>query len=296
MKDFASCSGDNGVQVADSSSTSNAGKTAQNLVVCIYRCRIRGKTCLITVTWTKTLLGQCVTVGVDDSCNTSLCKVEIKPWLFTRRKGSKNLEACSCDIHVFWDLSSAKFGSSPEPLGGFYVCVVVDREMALLLGDMRKEAYKKTNAAAAPSLSLGGAVMIAKKEHVFGKRTFETKARFSNDGRTHDLVIECDTSVVVSDPCLVVRVDGKTLMQVKRVHWKFRGNGTMVVDRMSVEVLWDVHSWFFGLPSSSPGNAVFMFRTCQQPVDKTWSLAQVPTSSKSQSVGFSLVLYAWKNE
>ncbi|KAJ4892889.1 hypothetical protein Rs2_19683 [Raphanus sativus] len=289
MRDFPSCSGENGVQTADSSPSSNAGKTPQNLVVSIYRCRIRGgKTCLITVTWTKSLMGHCVTIQVDDSCNTSLCKVEIKPWLFTRRKGSKNLEAA----YVFWDLSSARFGSSPEPLGGFYVCVVVDKEMALLLGDMRKEAFKKTNSAS----SLGGAVIVAKREHVFGKRTFETKAQFSNDGRTHDLVIECDTSVGVSDPCLVVRVDGKTLMKVKRVHWKFRGNDTMVVDdRISVEVLWDVHSWFFGLPSSSPGHAVFMFRTCQ-PVDKTWSLAQVPTSSKSQSVGFSLVLYAWKNE
>ncbi|KAH0850155.1 hypothetical protein HID58_095738 [Brassica napus] len=220
MRDFPSCSGENGVQVANSPS-STAGKTAQNLVICIYRCRIRGKTCLITVTWTKSLMGQCVTIGVDDSCNTSLCKVEIKPWLFTKRKGSKNLS----NISVFWDLSSAKFGSSPEPLGGFYVCVVVDKEMTLLL------------------------------------------AQFSNDGKTHDLVIECDVSV--SDPCLVVLVDGKVLMKVKRVHWKFRGNDTMVVDRISVEVIWDVHSWFFGLPSS-PGHAVFMFRTCQQPVEKTW--------------------------
>ncbi|CAH8342886.1 unnamed protein product [Eruca vesicaria subsp. sativa] len=33
--------------------------------------------CLITVTWAKTLMGQSVTVGVDDSCNQSLCSVEI---------------------------------------------------------------------------------------------------------------------------------------------------------------------------------------------------------------------------
>lgn len=288
MKDFPSCFGENGVQVADSSSSSNSGKNAQNLVTCIYQCRIRGRNCLITVTWTKNLMGQSVTVGVDDSCNQSLCKVEIKPWLFTKRKGSKSLEAYSCNIDVFWDLSSAKFGSGPEALGGFYVGVVVDKEMVLLLGDMKKEAFKKTNA----SPSSLGAVFIAKKEHVFGKRTFATKAQFSGDGKTHDLVIECDTSL--SDPCLIVRVDGKILMQVQRLHWKFRGNDTIIVNRISVEVLWDVHSWFFGLPSS-PGNAVFMFRTCQS-VEKTWSFTQVPTSSKSQSFGFSLILYAWKNE
>ncbi|KAJ0244485.1 hypothetical protein HA466_0191090 [Hirschfeldia incana] len=276
MRDFTSCSGENGVQVTDPSSSSNAGKVSQNLVICIYRCCIRGRTCLITVTWTKNLMGQCVTIGVEDSCNRSLCKVEIKPWLFTKRKGSKNLEACD----VYWDLSSAKFGSSSEPLGGFYVGVVVDKEMVLLLGDMKKEAFKNTNAAASPSSSLG-AMFIAKKEHVFGKRTFATKAQFSGDDKTHDLVIVCDTSV--SDPCLVVCVDGKTLMEVKRLRWKFRGNDTIVVNRISVEVLWDVHSWFFGLPSS-PGNAVFMFRTCQA------------VENKPQSFGFTLFLYAWKNE
>ncbi|KAJ4900712.1 hypothetical protein Rs2_14663 [Raphanus sativus] len=293
MKDFPSCFGENGVQVADSSS-SNSGKNAQNLVACVYQCRIRGRSCLITVTWTKNLMGQSVTVGVDDSCNNqSLCKVEIKPWLFTKRKGSKSLEAYSCKIDVFWDLSSAKFGSGPEALGGFYVGVVVDKEMVLLLGDMRKEAFKKTNAS--PSSSLGGAVFVAKKEHVFGKRAFATKAELCADGKIHDLVIECDTSV--TDPCLFVRVDGKTLLQVKRLKWKFRGNDTIVVNRMAVEVLWDVHSWLFGMPSA--GNAVFMFRTCQPSSEKSLSFSQdvmSTTNSKSQSFGFSLILYAWKNE
>uniref|UniRef100_A0A1J3HI64 DUF868 domain-containing protein n=1 Tax=Noccaea caerulescens TaxID=107243 RepID=A0A1J3HI64_NOCCA len=291
MRDFPSCSGENGVQIADSSSSSSAGKIAQNLVVCIYRCRIRGRSCLITVTWTKNLMGQCLTVGVDDSCNRSLCKVEIKPWLFTKRKGFKSLEAYSCVIDVFWDLSSAKFGSGPEALGGFYVGVVVDKEMVLLLGDMKKEAFKKTNASPSPL----GAVFIAKKEHVFGKRVFATKAQLCADGKVHDLVLECDTSL--TDPCLVVRVDGKTLLQVKRLKWKFRGNDTIVVNRMAVEVLWDVHSWLFGMPSAP--NAVFMFRTCQS-VEKSLSFSQdmttTTTNSKSQSFGFSLILYAWKNE
>lgn len=288
MKDFPSCFGENGVQVADSSS-SNSGKNAQNLVTCIYQCRIRGRNCLITVTWTKNLMGQSVTVGVDDSCNQSLCKVEIKPSLFTKRKGSKSLEAYSCNIDVFWDLSSAKFGPGPEALEGFYVGVVVDKEMVLLLGDLKKEAFKKTNA----SPSSLGAVFIAKKEHVFGKRVFATKAQLCADGKIHDLVIECDTSVI--DPCLVVRVDGKTLLQVKRLKWKFRGNDTIVVNRMAVEFLWDVHSWLFGLPSA--GNAVFMFRTCQS-TEKSLSFSQdmTTTNSKSQSFGFSLILYAWKNE
>jgi hypothetical protein len=60
-------------------------------------------------------MGQGLSVGIDDSANHCLCKVDIKPWLFSKRKGSKSLEAYSCKIDIYWDLSSAKFGSGPEP-------------------------------------------------------------------------------------------------------------------------------------------------------------------------------------
>ncbi|OMO55410.1 hypothetical protein CCACVL1_27253 [Corchorus capsularis] len=300
MRDFPSCFGENGVQVADSSS-SNTSKNAQNLATCVYQCRIRSRSCLVTVSWSKNLMGQGLSVGIDDSANQCLCKVDIKPWLFSKRKGSKSLEAYSCKIDIYWDLSSAKFGSGPEPLEGFYVGVVADKQMVLLLGDMRKEAYKKTGATPVPST----AVFVAKKEHVFGKRAFGTKAQFCDNGQIHDLLIECDT-IGVNDPCLIVRVDGKTLMQVKRLRWKFRGNHTILVDGMAVEVYWDVHNWLFG---TSFGNAVFMFKTFPAADDKLWVSQPIPNphtlqwsfsqryqDSKPQNHGFSLILYAWKNE
>lgn len=299
MRDFPSCFGENGVQVADSSSSSNAAKNAQNLVTCVYQCRLRGRTCSITITWSRNLMGQGLSVGIDDPANQNLCKVDIKPWLFSKRKGSKSLEAYSSRLDVCWDLSSAKFGSGPEPLEGYYVAVVADRQMILLLGDMSKEALKKTGAS-----PLSNAVFIAKKEHVFGKKVFCTKAQFCDNGQIHDLVIECDT-IGVSDPCLLIRVDRKTVMQVKRLRWKFRGNNTILVDGMAVEVFWDVYSWLFG---TSLGNAVFMFKSCVmaekswsgQPISDPnalqWSFSQRFHDSKSQSTGFSLILYAWKNE
>ncbi|KAK7258721.1 hypothetical protein RIF29_24303 [Crotalaria pallida] len=300
MKDFPSCFGENGVQVADSSS-SNGSKTGQNLVACVYQCRIHGRSCLITVTWAKNLMGQGLSVGIDeDSSSRCLCKVDIKPWVFSKRKGCKSLEACSCKIDVYWDLSSAKFGSGPEPLEGFYVGVVVDQQMILLLGDLRKEALKKTNAVPLPS----NAVLVAKKEHVFGKKLYGTKAVFYDNGPIHDLVIECDTTNV-SDPSLIIRIDSKTVMQVKRLQWKFRGNHTIVVDGLAVEVLWDVHNWLFGTPLGN--DAVFMFRTClsaekswasQLPSDPNmsqWSFSERISETKSQGLCFSLILYAWKN-
>ncbi|KAM7272984.1 hypothetical protein ACFE04_027648 [Oxalis oulophora] len=267
MRDFPSCFGENGVQVADSSSSSsssNTAKNAQNLSTCIYQCQIRGKSCLITVTWSKSLMGQGLTLGIDDSSNHCLCKVDIKPWLFSKRKGSKTLEPySSCKIDVYWDLLSAKFGSGPEPLEGFYVCVVVDKQMLLLLGDMSKEAFKKTNVV---PLRCSNSAFVSKRENLFGKKVFATKAQFSDRGKVHDLVIDCDT-VSTGEPCLSVRVDGKNLLQVKRLRWKFRGNFTIVVDGIEVQVLWDVYNWLFG---SSLGNAVFMFRTCLE-TEKPWS-------------------------
>ncbi|KAK0598961.1 hypothetical protein LWI29_001104 [Acer saccharum] len=301
MRDFPSCFGENGVQVADSSSSSSA-KNAQNLVNCVYQGRIRGRSCLITVTWSKNLMGQGLSVGIDDAANQCLCKVDIKPWLFSKRKGSKSLEAYSCKIDIYWDLSSAKFGSGPEPLEGFYVGVVVDKQMVLLLGDMRKEAFKKTNATPVAS----NAVFVAKREHICGKKVFSTKAQFCDNGQIHNLSIECDTNGNVSDPYLIVRVDGKNVMQVKRLRWKFRGNHTILVDGFAVEVFWDVHSWLFG---TSLGNAVFMFKTClsaeklwtsgpiSDPNTLPWSFSQRFLDSKSHnSLGFSLTLHAWKNE
>lgn len=246
-------------------------------------------------------MGQGLSVGIDDSSsNQCLCKVDIKPWVFSKRRGYKSLEAYSCKIDVYWDLSNARLGVGPEPLEGFYVGVVVDRQMVLLLGDLRKEAFKKSSAIPLPS----NAVFVAKKEHVFGKKMFGNKAVFCDNGQIHDLVIECDTSGV-SDPCLIIRIDSKTVMQVKRLKWKFRGNHTILVDGLAVEVFWDVYNWLFG---TSLGNAVFMFRTCisaeklwaGEPLSDAnvvqWSFSQRFSETKSQGLGFSQILYAWKND
>ncbi|XP_072952431.1 uncharacterized protein [Typha angustifolia] len=287
MRDFPSCFGESGVQVADSSGSSS--RTTPNLVTCLYQTQLSGRSCVITITWSKSLMGQGFSIGVDDSANQSLCKVDIKPWLFSKRKGSKSMEADNSKVEIFWDLSAAKFGAGPEPLEGFYVAVIFDLEMVLLLGDMTKEAYRKTNASPSPS----NAVFIAKREHIYGKRIYCAKAQFCDNGQSHDIAIECDT-VGLQDPCLEIRVDKKRVMQVKRLAWKFRGNQTIVVDGLPVEVFWDVHNWLFGSPV---GNAVFMFQTSQS-AEKLlpWSSSQIIVESQLRSLGFSLILYAWKND
>ncbi|KAF7145539.1 hypothetical protein RHSIM_Rhsim04G0203100 [Rhododendron simsii] len=300
MRDFPSCFGENGVQVADASSSS-VSKSSQNVFTCLYKCKLFGQSCLVTITWGKNLMGQCLSVEIQDLLNRCLCKVDLKPSLFSKRKGSKCVEVKSCKIEMYWDISSASFGSGPEPLDGYYLAVVCKGEMVLLVGDLKKEALKKTNA----NPSLSNAKLISKREHIFGKRVFGTKAQFCDNGPVHGLTIECDT-VGDNDPSLVIRVDSKTVMQVKRLRWKFRGNQTVLIDGVPVEVFWDVYNWLFG---NTFGNAVFMFQTCLS-AEKLWASQTFPDSSvppwplaqsfKESSLpgglGFSFILYAWKNE
>ncbi|CAL0320568.1 unnamed protein product [Lupinus luteus] len=302
MREFPSCFGENGVQIADSSSSSTS-KAAQNVVTCVYQCKLRGNSCLIIVSWTKTLMGQGFSVGIDDLGNHCLCKVDIKPWLFSKRKGSKNLEVQSSKVDIFWDLSCARFGSGPEPLEGFYLAVMFNQETVLLLGDLKKEACKKIDNGTV-SYAHSGAIFIAKREHIYGKKFYGAKAQFCDKGQVHDVRIECDT-VGLNDSCLVIRIDSKTVMMVKRLKWKFRGNHTILVDGVPVEVFWDVHNWLFG---NAMGNAVFMFQTCisnkklwpgqsaSDPSALTWAYSQQFRDSQLQGLGFSLIFYAWKNE
>ncbi|GLJ21767.1 hypothetical protein SUGI_0406230 [Cryptomeria japonica] len=298
MRDFPSCFGEHGVQVTESSTSSSNSRMTQNLVTCVYQAKLGDHSRLITVTWCKNLMGQGLSVNVDDeSCPGMTCKVDMKPWLFSKKKGSRSFEVGTGRIDVFWDLSFAKYGSGPEPLEGYFLAVVSDSEMALLLGDMTKEAYKKTHASP-PS---GETILISKKEHVFGKKVYNTTAQFSDNGQPHDIMIECHT-VGLREPRLSVHIDRKMVMQVKHLMWKFRGNQTILIDGLPVEVFWDVHNWLF---NPSVGNAVFMFQTGLS-TEKSWyklsssSILPLPTTQglkeESRGLGFSLLLYAWKSE
>ncbi|KAL7123965.1 hypothetical protein ABFS83_14G016900 [Erythranthe nasuta] len=295
MRDFPSCFGENGVQVADSSCSSvGVTKASQNSVKCIYKCKLLHKSCLITILWSKNLMGQCLSVEIDDSSHRLIFKVDVKASLFSKRKGSKYFEVNSAKIEIFWDLSSANFGSGSEPLDSYYICVVCKGEMVLLVGDLREEAFKKTGAIGSVSCETS---FVSKIEHLFGKRVFSTKARFCDDGQMHDVKIECGDKDSDEDPFLVIRVDAKIAMKVKHLRWKFRGNSTILVDGNPVEVFWDVHNWLFG---SCLGNAVFMFQTSLSKVEKLWSGDSKNSKNLKESelsgFGFSLFLYAWKNE
>uniref|UniRef100_A0A0A9GZ54 Uncharacterized protein n=1 Tax=Arundo donax TaxID=35708 RepID=A0A0A9GZ54_ARUDO len=84
-------------------------------------------------------MGQSLAIAVDDYSNRCLCKTEVKPWLFSKRKGSKVVEVDGGSLEIIWDLFSTKFGAGPEPLEGFYVALVYDLEAVLVLGDRQNK-------------------------------------------------------------------------------------------------------------------------------------------------------------
>ncbi|KAM3384793.1 hypothetical protein ACQJBY_009033 [Aegilops geniculata] len=282
MRDLASCLSQTGVQVAHPSSSS-----AQSMVQCAYLARLRGKSCRVTVTWSRAAMGQALAIAVHDSSGRCLCRTEIKPWLFSKRKGSKAMEVDGGALDILWDLSSAKFAAGPEPLQGYYVALIFDLEAVLVLGDMPRVGDHKASSDALPC----DAAMIARKEHTYGKKVYCTKARFSDIGQHHHITIECDTSGT-KDPSLEIRIGKKRVLQVKRLAWKFRGNQTFYVDGLPVEVLWDVHDWLFG-PSN--GCAVFLFQSGRS-MEKFLSRPSSQDEKERQvhRFGFTLILHAWK--
>jgi hypothetical protein len=124
-------------------------------------------------------MGQGVGVAIDDSNSQCLCKVDIKPWLFSKRKGYKNLEVDSDKVIINWDLSNAKFGSGPEPLEGFYLAITFNLEMVLLLGDMKKEASRRLKVLRCiprPFSSLEESIFLGRSS-IVQKLSFLTRAR-----------------------------------------------------------------------------------------------------------------------
>ncbi|PKU75864.1 uncharacterized protein LOC110097488 [Dendrobium catenatum] len=248
----------------ESTATGNSGgkTTPQCSVIIVYKAKIGNKLRRVTVVWNKTLINHSLSISVDGSggsCDPpSTCRVDLKPWPFWSKKGFKSVDVGDHRVDLFWNLRHAKFsgGGSPEPTGSYYVALVSGEEVVLLLGDLKKKAYKRTKARP----SLDDAKMVLKKENVFGKRSFSTKARFDERKREHEIVVENSISGVngKEDAEMWIRIDGIVMMHVSNLQWKFRGNETVMVEGSPVQVFWDVHDWFFGGPGM--GQALFIFK------------------------------------
>ncbi|KMZ70718.1 hypothetical protein ZOSMA_195G00140 [Zostera marina] len=256
-----------------SSETTDKAAASQCSVTSTYHIWVAGAICSAAVTWSKSIINHSLTVSIEKPTDNSIAytfKVELKPWPFWSKKGFKTLDVGGRRIDVFWDFRSTKFGNGPEPFSGFYVALVCHEEIILLLGDHLKEAYKRTKCksstcssssssspAASSSSSTGGAVLASRRENVFGKKCFTTRARFELKKREHEIVVE-NSIAGPKEPEMWITIDGTVAVHVTNLHWKFRGNQTALVDKAPVQVFWDVHDWLFTTPGT--GHALFIFK------------------------------------
>ncbi|XP_068663211.1 uncharacterized protein [Aristolochia californica] len=293
MRDFASCFSEHAIKVSDSSRSGNSARSGsiQNTVACVYRTQLSTeKQLIITVTWCRNQMGHLLSVNVDDD-PCCVCKVDTTSWQFWRKKGARSLETGSTKVDVYWDLSSAKYAAGPEPIDNFYVAVVADAEIVLLLGNVDEEAVMKKYNITTPIAKF---FLTARKEYVSGKALYSTKAQFVDHGVCHDILIKCmGENVGAKEPELSVCIDQKKVIHVKKLQWKFRGNQTIFVDGLPIDMMWDVHDWFFN--SSSSGDAVFMFRPRNGLDSRLWLEEKSLPKNDVGGARFSLLIYACKS-
>lgn len=294
-------------------SAAPATRSGQSAVTLVYRAVISGQSRLVTVTWCRNLLAHGMQVSIEGSSgggkdksgggrehasaggiegggakSCSACKVEMQPWHFWRKYGAKQFQVDGRPVDVVWDLRAARFSDEPEPVSDYYVAVVSDEEVVLLLGNQNKEAFRRTGSR--PSLSLQDAAMVCKKEHVFSKKRFLTRARFHEKGKLHDISIECSSSNLSGgmDVDMAIKIDGCVNVLVKHLQWKFRGNDCISINKMKVQVYWDAHDWLFG---TGMRQALFIFKP-----EAPSPSSDFDAAAAAEFSDFCLFLYAWKIE
>lgn len=102
--------------------------------------------------------------------------------------------------------------------------------------------------------------LVARKQYLSGADVYSTRACFGEGEAHHDVVIkyrEGGGGGGVKEPELLVSIDRKKVVHVKRLQWKFRGNAMVSIGESPVEIMWDVHGWLFN-PES--GQGIFVFR------------------------------------
>ncbi|KAK3004161.1 hypothetical protein RJ639_019573 [Escallonia herrerae] len=299
MRNIATCYSEHAIKVSDSYCSGpsnnqaylspNLNPSIQNAVVCIYKVKLSSsKQFLITLTWCN-LTDQGFTISIIHD-QPSPAQLKPKCWQLHKSKGTKRFESCNSRIDIAWDISSAKYDSSPEPVKRFYIAALIDSEISLLLGDMEEDVHLKKLLC---NFTAAQFSLISRSEHFSGGAVYSTKAQFCDSGMCHDILVKCMTEA--RGPrysALSVWIDKKNVVQVKRLQWNFRGNQTIFLDGLVVDMMWDVHDWFF---NPKFGHAVFMFRPRSGLDNRLWLEEKKLEQTEQEKVGFSLLICACKD-
>ncbi|KAJ3704652.1 hypothetical protein LUZ61_008357 [Rhynchospora tenuis] len=227
------------------------------------------------LSWSRSLLGLSLRFILrlsqqpEAEADTKALSFRIRPWLLWRRRGSRRIQLDPThSAHVSWDLTRAQFALGPEPVSGFFISVSVNGELALVAGDLVDEAYRASKSQKPICISgLKPSILISRREHVDMGDNYKTRVRVW--GREMDISINL-VGRERAELGFWVAIDGKHILQVKRLKWKFRGS-----DRIKLEggnrgdklvLSWDLHNWVFPTREAPPGtgeldaDALFVFK------------------------------------
>ncbi|KAK1389598.1 DUF868 domain-containing protein [Heracleum sosnowskyi] len=300
MRNLTRCYGEHAVKVSDSycsgqskqailSPKMNMIPSTQHTVTCTYKVQCSNQIqIVVTVTWCGVRdRGFAISI-VDDPSSPS--KLNAKQLRFGISKGNKFFGSSDSKIEIIWDLSSATYDAGPDPVSGFYVAVVLNSELILLLGDREDVELNKLISSISSKSKFR---LLSRSEHLSGSSVYITKARFFDNGRSHDIVIKWIAGEKRQrELILSIYVDEKNAIEVKKLHWNFRGNETIYIDGCLVDMMWDVHDWLFN-PKS--GNAHFMFRPRTGLDYRLWLEEDKLEKNEQENAGVSLLICASKN-
>ncbi|KAL8039666.1 hypothetical protein ABFX02_10G050900 [Erythranthe guttata] len=324
MKNIAICYNEHAIKVSDSycsgggsskqgNSSHSIAPSIQNAVTCIYKVdqytakKKKKQYFLIRLTWCNTLLKKGFSIAVCENAFSAFSKTFT---VVRKEYGQETFESSSLIMDVFWDLRVAKYGSGPEPVAGFYVVVLANSEVSLILGDMEQEILEIKKRVLETRVSRF--TLVSRIERFSGTNNhknnnnnytgvYATRAKFSETGNWHEILIKC-TGNNYQDMEMCVCIDKKSVIEVKRLGWNFRGNGTVFVDGLLVDFMWNVHDWLFSPTTTTKGYAVFLFRTRKGADSRLWLEEKINFDEKQlindeheEKVGFSFLICASKN-
>ncbi|XP_078153005.1 uncharacterized protein LOC144548173 [Carex rostrata] len=296
MKDFPSCFGDSSVSLSEpstGSSSTYAGtgaifldKSLQAVHTCVYKAILSSrKEIIIRVVWSKSSNNShSLSIAIEDGSSSlstfsstssrppkstatgmsgNVTIPDNTPIALQKKRGSRAFVTEGTVVGLHWDIGSAKYGTGPEPVKDYFVAVIADAEFSLLIGDMSRDFVRKFE-----DIPMARFSFLCRKEETRGNTAYSTRSRFRDEGKEHDITIYCKGDEWNSrDAELMVTVDKKKVVSVKRLKWNFRGNQSIFVDGTVIDMMWDIHDWWFCNP---PGCALFMFKTRTSADNRIW--------------------------
>lgn len=315
-----SCFGDGSVSVATAdAAVSGRGaldRALQAATTSVYRAALSsGKEVLVRVTWTRSAAGEAgVAVafdfddggggGASDAPKPSPARTRPPVLLLHKRRGSRSLvTGAGTAVGVHWDTADAKYpsSSSPEPERDYCLAVVADAELALLLGagGVARELSRRLGLglAVAPGARAAPVLLVSRREQlrcaVAAAAAHVTRCRFREGGDEHEVAVHACRG---GEGELRVTIDGEKVTEVRRVGWGFRGNRAAVLpDGEVVDVMWDVHDWWFGGRGggSAGSGAQFMVKARAEKEGRLW-MADDTAATEQSPGGFFLHVQCYR--